>query len=266
MLAAIRRHFDAHYAAGESPLDLSLQALLPPALAAPETAALRSSAFLTPAGWRRLCGMAAQASVMQGCVSPVRLLDAGCGRGGVGAALASSIGASLVGVDFSEAAIAAARADRHQPGAAFMVADIASLPFEDGAFAIACTIDALHLVPDPQLALRELRRVLRRGGVMFGGVHRIGTSGAEARHMAHWQAFFADAGFGNQCWQDVSQEWRSVMHEKHARRLAQRGVLVARHGAAAALECDVSRQMVGSLDEPGFISRNARFEFLVTAT
>jgi SAM-dependent methyltransferase len=264
-LDAIRRHFNAQYATGVSPLDLALQALLPEALTNPDVISLRSSGFLTSAGLARLRAMAMDAMRLPLHSEPLSLLDAGCGRGRVGTALAESAGARLTGVDFVEAAVAAARAERRQPDASFVVADIAAMPFPNGAFDAACALDTLHLLPDPLPALRELRRVLAPGGVLFGGLYQLASNVSSARRMEDWRDTFAGAGFGAQQWQDVSPEWRSVMQGKHARRLAERAGLVAAFGDRAEMECDVSRQMLGAFGEPGFIARNARFEFFVTA-
>lgn len=47
---------------------------------------------------------------------------------------------------------------------AFTLADLYALPFRDGAFTLVVCRNALHLLPDPVLALEELLRVTSGGG------------------------------------------------------------------------------------------------------
>jgi SAM-dependent methyltransferase len=89
-----------------------------------------------------------------------RILDAGCGTGGVLAALSRR--GEAVGVDPDPGAAAAA-AER-VPGADVRVADAAALPFGDAAFDVVCCLDVVEHVDDDRAVLRELRRVTRPGG------------------------------------------------------------------------------------------------------
>lgn len=92
-----------------------------------------------------------------------RVLDAGCGTGGLLATLrASHPRLTLVGVEW--AAVAAARAAAKSEA---MVArgSVNALPFADASFDAAIAADVLcHAAVDPDRALGELRRVLRPGG------------------------------------------------------------------------------------------------------
>lgn len=69
------------------------------------------------------------------------------------------------------------------PGVEFQVVDVQSMPFRDGEFDRVLNTCLLHHVPDPELALNEMRRVLRPGGTtdIFlsgdpGALFRLGRS------------------------------------------------------------------------------------------
>lgn len=93
-----------------------------------------------------------------------RVLDVGTGVGAMAAQLARLCpGIDLTGVDISEAQLARARA--LHPVATYVRADAACLPFADGSFDRVHMSWVLEHVREPLAILREVRRVLRRGGV-----------------------------------------------------------------------------------------------------
>jgi SAM-dependent methyltransferase len=91
------------------------------------------------------------------------LLDAGCGTGGVLRRLRDAMpGRALFGVDYNPAAAARAAA---KSGARAAAGDVNALPFADGTFGAAVSVDVLcHRLVDPARALAELHRVLAPGG------------------------------------------------------------------------------------------------------
>ena len=90
-----------------------------------------------------------------------RVLDAGTGTG-IGAAAALAAGCGVTGVDAAPGMLAIAR--RSVPGATFVEADFAALPFDDGGFDAVIAVHALHFAADAVGALVEWRRVTRPGG------------------------------------------------------------------------------------------------------
>lgn len=94
-------------------------------------------------------------------------LDVGCGGGHLVRELALTVGSSgrAVGIDISDDQLAAARAlCADMPCAEFMNADVCNLAFEDATFECVSSIQTLEYVPHVELALREIRRVMKRGG------------------------------------------------------------------------------------------------------
>jgi SAM-dependent methyltransferase len=89
------------------------------------------------------------------------VLDVGCGRGGF-CAYAASRGARVHGADADPAGVSAAR--RAVPGGDFRVADMARLPWPDGAFDVVTGFNAFQYAPDVDAALLEAFRVAGRPG------------------------------------------------------------------------------------------------------
>ena len=95
-----------------------------------------------------------------------RALDLACGPGTFTAALAARAG-FVCGLDLTPAMLALARrrmAEGDAGNVAFVCGDATALPFPTGAFDVAVSGYSLHHVSDPLGVLRELARVVRRGG------------------------------------------------------------------------------------------------------
>ena len=91
-----------------------------------------------------------------------RVVDIGCGRGGLAGWLARQ-GADVLGVDVQVEAVARARA----AGIAAVAAAADALPLADGTVEVAVVFNSLHHFLDPAAALAEARRVLAPGGVLY---------------------------------------------------------------------------------------------------
>lgn len=99
-----------------------------------------------------------------GVVGGGAALDVGCGTGALSRALLAHGAGRVVGVDPSAPFVDAAR--RLAPGGMFETGDAQALRFADGAFDAVVSGLVLNFVPDPALAVREMRRVAREGGVV----------------------------------------------------------------------------------------------------
>jgi SAM-dependent methyltransferase len=88
-----------------------------------------------------------------------RVLDAGCGSGRTLQDLRAY--GEVAGIELSE--LAAGHARERKLGEV-QVGRVESLPWEDDAFDLVTCLDVLEHTEDDRLALRELRRVTKRGG------------------------------------------------------------------------------------------------------
>jgi SAM-dependent methyltransferase len=101
--------------------------------------------------------------------SGARILEVGCGPGRLSIRLARDHGFDITGLDLDPAMIEraranAARASGDDPRPSFVVGDVASLAFADGAFDLVLSTLSLHHWADPSAGLREIARVLRPDG------------------------------------------------------------------------------------------------------
>ena len=88
-----------------------------------------------------------------------RILDAGCGSGGLSGLLLQK-GYNVASCDMDNAAIQQGLARGRLRDA--RQADVTDLPFEDGAFDLVICSEVIEHVPDDEQALRSLLRVARR--------------------------------------------------------------------------------------------------------
>lgn len=97
------------------------------------------------------------------------VLDCGCGPGTITAGLVQHAPQGrIVGVDIEAAQIDKARemaSSLDLPNLTFETGDLFALPFEDSSFDVIYSNGVLSHLKDPITPLREMRRVLRRGGV-----------------------------------------------------------------------------------------------------
>ncbi len=95
-----------------------------------------------------------------------RVLEIGCGRGGLSAWLGANNPLNLVAADLSGEAVLQAR--RLEPRhTSFAVADIARLPLAAASFDVVVSCETVEHVEHPVAAIREMARVLRPGGKLY---------------------------------------------------------------------------------------------------
>jgi SAM-dependent methyltransferase len=93
------------------------------------------------------------------------VLDVGCGPGNYTRDLAAvSESGLVVGVDASDAMLAAGAKQGGHSNLAYLRADACVLPFVDGGFDVVCCVGTIHMTKSPMAALAEMTRVLAPGG------------------------------------------------------------------------------------------------------
>jgi len=132
--------------------------------------------------WQYLSGPSLPARVVDLVPPGATVADVGCGNGVYLDQLRRRGGNPTV-VGFDRSAGMARAASRHGPTA---VADAQALPLRDRSVDVVLCLHMLYHVADIALALRELRRVLRPGGLAL-----IATNGAG--HTAELKAVMHDA-------------------------------------------------------------------------
>jgi ubiquinone/menaquinone biosynthesis C-methylase UbiE len=167
------------------------------------------------------------------------LVDVGCGSATLFTAQATHV-RYVAGLDASALQLELARrrlAGRIAAGTAEIVeGDATRLPWDDGRFSVATSINVLKFVPDPLSALREIHRVLRPGGRLAVTLGEAGEAPADSMEgvvdtWGQWQwsdiaaqRLLEDAGFT-----DVVVEVMPVF----SKALLARGTKAASEAAAA---------------------------------
>jgi ubiquinone/menaquinone biosynthesis C-methylase UbiE len=100
-----------------------------------------------------------------------RIIDVGCGNGSLTFALARAAELrEIVAIDYLPVFVEAAIQRNSDPRIKIRQADAWNLPFEDGAFDRSLALLVLHFVPEAGKAVAEMRRVVRKGGVVAAAV------------------------------------------------------------------------------------------------
>ena len=79
----------------------------------------------------------------------------------------ASAAKTIIATDYSEGMITEAKKGVYPTKLRFEVADATALPYEDDSFDAVIISNALHIIPEPERALREIDRVLRPDGVLI---------------------------------------------------------------------------------------------------
>lgn len=97
------------------------------------------------------------------------ILDVGCGPGLLTKEFVlRSRAFSVTGIDISRVAIGMAKKNcKEFSNASFMAGNVDHLPFPSDSFDIVVCKDTLHHFSDPKKAMREMLRVVKKGGMVY---------------------------------------------------------------------------------------------------
>lgn len=106
----------------------------------------------------------------------MNVLELACGTGQLSYPLSSRV-RMWEATDFSPAMIAEAKKNNHSSRLHFSVQDATSLPYASESFDAVVIANALHIMPAPDKAMAEIRRVLKPEGFLFAPtfIHGEGT-------------------------------------------------------------------------------------------
>jgi 2-polyprenyl-3-methyl-5-hydroxy-6-metoxy-1,4-benzoquinol methylase len=95
--------------------------------------------------------------------APESVLDVGCGEGVLTVQWADRLaGGRVVGIDLDDPKLRAEWDGRSRPNLEFRAEEATSLSFADDEFDLACAIEVLEHVPEPEATVAEMARVARR--------------------------------------------------------------------------------------------------------
>lgn len=106
----------------------------------------------------------------------MHVLELACGTGLLSERIAGWV-ASLEATDLSPEMIAEARKKPRSARLHYSVQDATNLPYANETFDAVVIANALHIMPDPDRALREIHRVLKPGGLLFAPTFVHGEGG-----------------------------------------------------------------------------------------
>lgn len=94
------------------------------------------------------------------------VLELACGTGQLSYSLSGQVKLWMA-TDFSEAMIAEAKKKNRSSRLLFSVQDATALPYAPNRFDAVVISNALHIMPYPERAMKEIRRVLKPDGLLF---------------------------------------------------------------------------------------------------
>ncbi len=113
---------------------------------------------------RMMAGFERSLDELFALADPQSLLDVGCGEGVLVHEWALRLGESkrVVGIDLEEDSIQQGWSERQAPNLEYKVMRAENLPFADDEFDLACAIEVLEHVPDPEHTVAEMARCAQR--------------------------------------------------------------------------------------------------------
>ncbi len=104
--------------------------------------------------------------IKDGLTKGMQVLEVGTGTGLVAREVHDKV-KSIEATDFSEEMIKQAKSIEHSSKINFSCADIFALPFDDNKFDTVIASNILHIIPTPEKAMLEIKRVLKPKGLLI---------------------------------------------------------------------------------------------------
>ncbi len=98
--------------------------------------------------------------------SEMDVLEVGTATGLVAREICDTVH-QVYATDYSEKMIDKAQTIHHKSNIKFSCADVFNLPFQDDTFDAVIASNVLHIIPNPQEALQEIKRVLKKDGLLI---------------------------------------------------------------------------------------------------
>lgn len=141
------------------------------------------------------------------------VLECACGTGAISIYIAEKC-KKIIATDFADGMLnQASKKCRHFKNVTFQKADITKLEFADNSFDKVVAGNVIHLLPEPEKALDELKRVTKAGGTiiiptyinMSKGtgtiavkfIEKLGASFKRQFDLESYKQFFADMGYSD---------------------------------------------------------------------
>ena len=105
-------------------------------------------------------------ALIQPIVRHKTVLELATGTGLIAKHIVNAV-AHIEATDASAEMITEAKRDKHSAKLHFSVQDMFRLPYADESFDVVIVSNALHIVPQPEKALQEIKRVLKEDGVLI---------------------------------------------------------------------------------------------------
>ncbi len=123
------------------------------------------------------------------------VLECACGTGAISIYIAEKC-KNLIATDFAEGMLKqASKKCRHFKNVTFQKADITKLEFADTSFDKVVAGNVIHLLPEPEKALAELKRVTKPGGTIIIPTYINMSKGSGTA--ASYKQFFTNMGYSD---------------------------------------------------------------------
>jgi len=175
--------------------------------------------------------LTARLAEVAGISSNYLVLDIACGKGTTAFFLARKYGCQVIGIDLSDKMIASCRARAEEKEitsrVSFLLGDGENLPFSDSSFDTVISECSFSLLPNKEVAARDIGRILKPGGklVMTDIILRGEVSKALRRQVSFacclagaWRAeeyinLFEQVGLQSPYIEDYSSELRKIIFQ-----------------------------------------------------